>query len=131
IFNVAIILISVLYYHVVYLFCKLRSKEFLIYSYLQGIIFILMAVFTNLLFGDKLVFSFQQFYYFRASIFHHILMFNFSVIVGNSFFELYKYIRNSSGVSNIQAKYLFLAMIFGFGGGLNTAPAAWGFDVYP
>lgn len=130
-FNVAIVLIAVLYYHVVYLFCKLRSKKFLTYAYLQGIFFIILAACTNLLFGDRLVFSFNQFYYFRASIFHHILMLNFSIIVGKSFFELYKYIRNSSGLSNIQAKYLFIAMIFGFGGGLNTAPAAWGFNVYP
>lgn len=131
IFNVGIILISVIYYHVIHLFCKLRSNKFLIYNYSQGIFFILLAVFTNLLFGDKLFFSFNQFYFFRASIFHHILMINFSVIVGKSFYELYKNIRSSSGISNIQGKYLFLAMMFGFGGGLNTAPAAWGFNVYP
>ena len=40
-------------------------------------------------------------------------------------------LRKSKGISNIQAKYLFVAMMFGFGGGMNTAPAAWGFNIYP
>lgn len=131
IFNMGIVLIAALYYHVIHLFCKLRSNRFLIYCYLQGAFFIILAIFTNFLFGNKLYFAFNQFYYFKASPWHHLLMLNFSIIVGLSFYELYKYIRNSSGIANTQAKYLFFAMICGFGGGLNTAPAAWGYNIYP
>ncbi len=130
-FTVGIALISILYYHVVYKFCNLSSNRFLIFSYLQGSIFIVLTIFTNFMFGDKLFFSFNQFYYFRAGILYNIFMSIWGIIVGKSFYELYKYICNAKGITKIQAMYLFAAMIFGFGGGLNTAPAAESLNVYP
>jgi len=130
-FTVGIALIALFYYHTIYIFCNLKSSRFLIFGYLESFFFILLTIFTNFMFGDKVFFSFNQFYYFRANFLYNFFMFIWSIVVGKSFYELYKYIRNSKGLTNIQAKYLFVAMLFGFGGGLNTAPAAWGFNIYP
>lgn len=130
-FTVGIALIALFYYHVIYIFCNLKSRNFLIFIYTESFIFILLTVFTNFMFGDKVIFSFNQLYYFRANFLYNFFMFIWSIAVGKSFYELYKYIKSSKGLTNIQAKYLFVAMMFGFGGGMNTAPAAWGFNIYP
>ncbi|MBF0503523.1 MAG: GAF domain-containing protein [Candidatus Omnitrophica bacterium] len=130
-FTVGIILIALFYYHVIYIFCNLKSSRFLIFGYFESLVFIILTVFTNWMFGDRVFFSFHQIYYFRTNLLYNFFMFIWSVIVGKSFYELYQYIKNSKGISNIQAKYLFVAMIFGFGGGMNTAPAAWGLNIYP
>lgn len=130
IFTIGIEFIAVLYYHVIFLFCGLKSNRFLKFCYLQTLFFIPLIIFTNYLFKIDYLPG-MHLYYLKAGIFFTIFMGIWTLIVGKSFFELYKHIRKSSGISNIQGKYLFLAMMFGFGGGLNTAPAAWGFNVYP
>jgi signal transduction histidine kinase len=130
-FTVGIALIALFYYHVIYIFCDLKSRKFLLFSYIESAVFIALTVFSNFMFGDKVIFSFNQLYYFRANLLYNFFMFVWSIVVGKSFFELYKYIKKSKGITNIQAKYLFVAMVFGFGGGMNTAPAAWGFNIYP
>jgi len=130
IFTIGITLIAVLYYHVIFLFCNLKSNRFLKFSYAQAVLFISLTIFTNFLFPITYLPKLHL-YYLKAGLLFTIYIVIWSSIVGKSFYELYKYIRSSSGIANIQGKYLFLAMLFGFGGGLNTAPAAWGFNIYP
>jgi len=130
-FVVGIVLIALFYYHVVYIFCELKSNYLLSFFYIESAIFILLTIFTNITIGPKVYFSFNQIFYIHANFLYTFFFSIWSVVVGISFYELYKYIQHSKGIRNTQAKYLILAMFFGFGGGLNTAPAAWGFSVYP
>ena len=130
-FIVGIVLIGLFYYHVIYIFCNLTTKKFLTFSYIESFIFIFLTVLTKYTIGPKLYLLFNQIFYIHANVLYTFFFSIWAIVVGKSFFELYKYIRNSKGITNIQAKYLFVAMMFGFGGGMNTAPAAWGFNIYP
>jgi len=130
-FIVGIVLIGLFYYHVIYIFCNLSSKRFLIFCYLESSIFILLTVLTKYTIGPNVHLLFNQIFYIHANMVYTFFFSIWGIVVGKSFYELFKYISKSKGISNIQAKYLFVAMMFGFGGGMNTAPAAWGFHIYP
>ena len=69
-----------------------------------------LTIFTNFLFPITYLPKLHL-YYLKAGLLFTIYIVIWSSIVGKSFYELYKYIRSSSGIANIQGKYLFLAML--------------------
>ncbi len=130
IFILGIIFIAVFFYHVVYEFCGLKSPAFLLFLYFQGSVFLLVTFLGSRMTGS-LIFLFHEFYYLKAGIMYSYFFTVWITIVSAGFFNLYKYIKCSSGLKRTQANYLFFCMLLGFMGGSTTALPAWGFNIYP
>jgi len=125
-----IIFISILFYHLVYIFCGLTNKKFIRFIYIQGIFFSLITFVGNSM-VSSLVFLFNEFFYLKANIVYSLFFSIWIVIAWRAFNSLYHYIAVSSGLKRTQAKYLFSCMLLGFIGGATTAPPAWGINIYP
>ncbi len=127
---VGVLLVSVFFYHMIYIFCGLTNGRMLKFSYGQGIAVVSLVVATNL-FIDKLEFLFNAFYYNKATVIYFIVFVLWMIIVVFAFWELFKFMRMSRGIQRTQAQYLFWGMLLGFAGGTTVVVPAFGIRIYP
>ena len=123
--------IAVFFYHFVALFCEYKKKPFLIFTYLQGCLFLLLTIFGKLNFS--LTYVYGSFYYARVKSPLYLLetmCWLLTVLYGHII--LYKTLRRSSGDKSIEIKYLFVAIFIGFfSGGASHWLQAFGYPVHP
>ncbi len=122
--------IPVLFFHFVFEYCKAKFRGFLIFCYVQAIIFLIINIFTSLL-VNTLIFQFNEFYYLKANFLYTFYFLIWSLIVFVSFVNLFKYYMASVGLRKVQSAYIFYGMLIGFLGGTTTAPQAWSINIYP
>ncbi len=122
--------ISMLFYHMIYIFCGLQNRKMLIWAYLQGIVVTTVAVGTNWFINNP-VFLFNSFYYNRANLVYFLVFISWAIVVVIAFFELYKFKEKVKGIKRVQAQYLFWAMLLGFAGGTTVIIPAFGILLYP
>jgi len=129
-FVLGITFIPVLFYHFVSEYCNVRFKRFLVFCYVQSIVFLTINLFSDLL-VNTLVFRFSEFYYLKANFLYSLYFLIWLFIVFVSFLDLYKYYKTSVGLKKVQSGYIFYGMLIGFLGGTTTAPQAWNINIYP
>ena len=122
--------ISVIFYHLTHSFCELTNHRFLIFSYLQGALFTLLILFSNL-FINSITVIYQSIYYHNALLLFSIWLSIWGTITIAAFLSLWRYIQIISGIKKIQALYLFWSMILGFIGGTSSVLPAYGVKMYP
>jgi signal transduction histidine kinase len=125
-----ILLVSVLFYHMIYVFCSLNRPVILRFVYLQGILVVFLAVFTKL-FINNLKYLFNSFFYNEATFVYLIVFILWIAVIIIALFDLFNFIRSSSGIKRIQAQYLFWAMLLGCTGGATVVAPAFGMLLYP
>jgi signal transduction histidine kinase len=130
IFVLGITFIPVFCYHFVSEYCYAKSKWFLLFCYIQGIVFSTINLSSSLL-VSKITFLYGEFYYLNANVFYTLFFIIWSFIVFISFNILFQSYWISSGIRKVQSGYLFFGMLIGFLGGGTTAPLAWGIPLYP
>jgi signal transduction histidine kinase len=120
----AVIFIPVFFLHTVFLLTPNFNKPLLLFSYLQGMFFILF----NSSAVSSVKFMFGSFYYARGHITYFVSFFIWVMLVFVGHYILIKfYIRNKE-----KQYFLFLiAMICGFGGGVINCLVGFGFNIYP
>ena len=122
--------ISVFLYHVVYSFCQMQVKRFLVFAYLQGIFFAFIIMFYKPFITD-LNFIFNSIYYPNPTPLFSLWLFIFSFITLFSFYKIWRFVKITHGVKKIEGLYLFWSMLVGFGGGYTIALPAYNILVYP
>ncbi len=128
--EIGVIFIPVLLTHFVISVLKLKRKLLLIIFYLATLSFLYCNIFTNY-FINELYFAFNQFYYILATPLYSIFIGVFVLSVIYILFELGKSYRNTSGIIKSQVKYLFLAFLIGFSGGVSSYFPVYRIEIYP
>lgn len=130
--HIGVIFIAVFFYHVVYLYCHLKNKNFLIAIYVLGILY-LLSDFTNL-FISEVYFMFNSLYYTqsRGIIYPSFFMFWCSLIILGEI-ELYRYFKKFHPISveRYQGVIYFIANVSGFLGGATNFLPMFGINLYP
>ncbi len=127
---VGVLLVSVFFYHMIYLFCGLKNKKLLFYVYFQGFLFVTLTVLTNY-FVDTLEYRFNSFFYNKATPLYFLVFIIWVSIVVIAFLELFKFMKIARGVKHTQSQYLFWGMLLGFLGGTTVTAPAFGILIYP
>ena len=128
--HVAIAFIPILMFHVVYLLCNLRSKKFLCFAYIQGIIFSILSI-TSSLFILKVKYVFDSFYYDVSGPLFYPFFAIWGIIVIYTHFKLLTTYLHSEGRLKNQILYLFVGSGLGFSGGITNFLPAIGINLYP
>ncbi|MBI3601475.1 MAG: hypothetical protein HY209_01065 [Candidatus Omnitrophica bacterium] len=127
---IGVLLLPVLFYHMIYIFCDLKNKKFLTFAYAQVIFVLLVNIFTNQFIG-RLEYVFNSFYYHRVTSVYLFFFVIWVTVAINTFFRLYRFIKTSEGLKRTQALYLFWGMLLGFAGGTTVVAPAFGIPIYP
>jgi len=122
--------IAVFFYHVVYSFCQLQGKRFLIFAYLQGILFALIILFYKPFFTE-LNLIFNTIYFAKATPLVSLWLSIFSFITGFVFYKTWQFSKITHGDKKRETLYLFWSMLIGFAGGYTIALPWYNIFVYP
>lgn len=119
--QIGAIFISVLFFHVVCVFCEIPRRKIIIAAYLQALFFAALLP-ANILFS-RVRFVFNSFYYFIATPFYYTLFIIWISLVIWGHCELFRFYKRAKGSKKNQALYLFIGMLIGFlGGGSHFLP---------
>ncbi len=121
--------ISVVYYHVIIEFCQIKRPRMLAFSYIQGVLFVPLIMFTNYFLNTTFVF--HSIHYYRSTFLFAVWTLLWFIVTGSAFFELHKFIKRTHGIQKTQALYMFWAMLLGHTGGAATILPAYGIPIYP
>ncbi len=121
--------ISIVFYHLVNSICDLKRKKFLIFSYLQGIIFLPIIFSSHFINSTALIFNSIQ-YHIATGCFT-LWFCIWSIIAYQAFYTLLQFIKKTQGLDKVQALYLFWGMLLGFVGGTSTLIPVYGIPFYP
>jgi signal transduction histidine kinase len=129
--HVGVILIPVLFSHFICVFLNIKRTFSIIVTYIAGLSFLLMNLFTDLLVRN-MRFVFSSFYYDSppGPVYPYFVVFFFSMIAYGHY-ELWKAYRHATGIKKDQIKYFFLATAVGFTGGGTCFLPVFGIDIYP
>ena len=128
------IFVSVLFFHIVCLFCNLRYPTIIKLSYIYGLIWtpINLAFNGHLVYADsKVEYLFNSIYYLKAKI---TFLFGLSFWIFLAVFGIYhliKYSKANNNPSGYQAKLLAIFTILGYIGGGSTFLPMLGVNIYP
>lgn len=128
--EIGVIFIPIFLVHFVISFLGLRRKIFLILFYVATAIFLYCNIFTDY-FIKNLYFAFNQFYYISATPLYTVFICAFVVSVIYVLFELAIAYKKTTSILRYQIKYLILAFLVGFSGGITSYPPVYGLNVYP
>lgn len=128
--HIPIIFIPVFMLHLAYKLCNLSSKKLLYFAYIQGIIFSILAIASNL-FIPSVRFVFNSFYYDVAGPLFYYFFAIWLFLVGCSHYQLFITFRHSQGRLKTQILYFFLGAGVGFSGGLTNFFPAIGINLFP
>ena len=126
------IFVAIFFYHVVYIYCNLRCKRFLMIAYIYGLIyeFLNLSNANNLYLGTEFIFN--SIHYLQGRIlFFAITKFFWFFFVFLAFYELFKYNRRNSGEDRRRTFYFLIASIIGFAGGATIFLPMFGINIYP
>lgn len=130
--HVGVIFIPIFFLHLVYRICNIQDKRFLVFSYVQGIIFLFLVP-TNLFISPQnIILVLNSFYYDRAHGFIYPFFFAvwLAIVIYGHCILLITYFR-SSGFRRNQILYLFFGMIVGFAGGVSNFFPVFGINIFP
>lgn len=121
-----------LFYQIIYIFAGLNKKKILFLVYLQAFIFLLLIWLTReeVMFGTSQL-LFNSFFYHKANFNFAIMSFCWAFTASLGLYELMKYLKKSSGIRRIQARYLLVAFFIGFVGGGSVLLPTFGTPLYP
>jgi signal transduction histidine kinase len=123
--------IAIVFYHLICTFCNINRKKMIIFTYVQGVLFLPFIYFSPY-FVNSTFFLFNSIHYHVATPLFELWMAIFVSIAGAAFVELVLFIRNSRGIKKTQALYLFWGMALGWAGGLTTLLPPYNLNiVYP
>jgi len=128
--HVAVLFIPILFYHVAFHFCNLKNKNFLIFSYAQGLFFALSVLFSNQIINSTRM-LFNSIFYYVGNLNYAFMLLIWSVVVLKAFMSFYKAESGLSGIKKRQGKYLIYGSMLGFWGGCMTILPAYGLLIYP
>ncbi len=125
--------VSVIFYHIIVIFCDLKRKKVVIFFYFQAMLFNLFNYLNRL--GYVVTLKFNNSIYYIKPIKAYSLYNIFAVIwlaaMVLGFYELIKFYISAKSTKRNQALYLFSSMIIGFGGGSTHFLPIFGFNYYP
>lgn len=122
----------VFFYHTISVFCNLKNKIFLYFSYGQAILFTGLVLFTDLIFpAKKLIFVFDSLYYYKISLPCFILLAFWLFVTISAHYVLFRALKSMTGVKRIQALYFLNGSMFGFLGGFFSLVPQFGLNIYP
>ncbi|MEW6101233.1 MAG: ATP-binding protein [Candidatus Omnitrophota bacterium] len=125
------IFVAISFFHLVSVFCDLRRRNIILFSYGIGLFFLYLNIFTNILI-NKTRFIFNSLYYNKVTLPFCILATFWFLIVISGFFELVKFLPLSSGNRHMQTKYIITGFLIGFIGGTSTFLPEFKIDIlYP
>jgi signal transduction histidine kinase len=122
--------ISVMFLHLVHLFCRIKRRSLLIFAYVQALCFIPIIIGTNLFFNSTTL-IFKNIFYHNATPLFSLFMIIWISNVLIAFIELYKFKNSAKGVLGTQSNLLFWGMLIGFIGGTSTIIPAYQLPFYP
>lgn len=128
--HIPIIFIPIFMLHLTYKLCNLSSKKLLYFSYIQGIIFSILAIVSNL-FIPSVRFVFNSFYYDIAGPLFYYFFAIWLFLVSYIHYQLFITFRHSQGKLKTQILYFFLGAGVGFSGGITNFFPAMGINLYP
>lgn len=124
------VFVSILFFHLTSVFCKIHKPSFLIFGYAQAIIFNWLIWVDNSLF-TKTRFTYGL-YYNDATVFFYLAVFCYLFLVIDSFYELLRFYRKANGIAKNQTLYIITGFFIGFLGGTSTFLPEFGIDIlYP
>jgi len=129
--HLGITFIPIFLFHVIYLLCNLRNKRFLIFTYTQGIFFVVLSLSGTKLFISDTRFAFSSFYYAVLGNLYHFSLVIWLFLVVYSHYKLFLLYRNSQGALKNQVIYLLIGFVCGFSGGATNFLPAYKIDIYP
>ncbi|MHA2218567.1 MAG: ATP-binding protein [Candidatus Hodarchaeales archaeon] len=130
--HVGSILIAPTFFHFVCRFCNLKFNKSILLIYLQGLIFILLAISNPHNTYLSKIFLFNSIYYLQSDSFLYLIsVFFWLSFVMWGHYELYKYYKKSTLIQKNQVKYLFFGMIIGFSGGITNFLPIFGVNIFP
>jgi len=121
---------SVLMYDIMCKFTKHHGKGFLIYAYVQGVIFLILAWYKNVVF-DNWNYYFDSLYYSSATPVYYVLIANWLLVNIVGHYKLHKFALQAKGVRQIQARYLYISSLIGQAGGVCALLPSLGLAIYP
>ncbi|MDD2732292.1 MAG: histidine kinase N-terminal 7TM domain-containing protein, partial [Candidatus Pacebacteria bacterium] len=128
--EIGVIFIPIFLVHFVISFLELKRKVFLTLFYILTAIFLYLNISTDY-FINELYFAFNQFYYILATPIYTAFICVFIASVIYILFELGKAYKKNTGIIRNQIKYLILAFLIGFSGGLTSYPPVYRINIYP
>ncbi len=130
-FALGVVWIPVLFYHFVTIFCELKQKLILPFSYLVGLSFFPFILFSSSFFGD-VRYVFSSFYYAApGSPLFHVFFAWWTWLVIYAHYQTFKLYHHASGIRRNQFKYFFLAFALAYGSGSLDYLPIYGIDIYP
>lgn len=124
------ILVSILFYHTIHDFCRIRKDLILKLFYAQGILFLCIN-FSSDLMVRNVTLRFNQFYYLDGTRTFTIFLSIWIFIIVYSFVILKMFFSRSSGLRRIQTKYLLIGTMIGWLGSATNAFLVYGIKFYP
>lgn len=122
------IFISILFFHLVCLFCEIKRTVFLIFGYTQAIVFNLVSWGA-----DKLITKTRYiygFYYNDVTFIFILAVVAYLILVFASFRELIIFLKSAKGNKRMQSIYLLTSYSIGFIGGTSTFLPEFKIDIF-
>lgn len=110
--------VSILFFHIVCLFCEIKRKPLLIFGYAQAIIFNWISWVPDRLI-TKTRYTYGL-YYNDTTILFALAVLSYLTLVVASFYELVIFLKKTKGTKRLQAIYIILSFSIGFIGGTST-----------
>ncbi|HLF17577.1 MAG TPA: ATP-binding protein [Candidatus Omnitrophota bacterium] len=127
--HISISFIPVFLYHFVFLLCKRKNNKWIIFVYLQAVIFSSLS-FTPILFSTVRLTD-TNFYYAIPSASYIYFLIMWMCLVAISHIHLFREYFRSEGIRRNQILYLFIGSVVGFSGGITNFMVAYSQPVYP
>jgi signal transduction histidine kinase len=128
---VGVILIPILLAHFVAEFLQLEKRGLIIFGYLVTAVFLFFNLGSDL-FINQVRFVFGQFYYLSdPTVLYNLFVVWFFLLVAYCHFKLIQSYRVSCGFLKEQIRYVLIAMIVGFAGGVCAFLPVYYLDIYP
>ena len=124
--------VSILFLHLVCIFCKVWPRWLMIFGYSQAIIFNLLSWGTDK-FINKVRYVYGL-YYNDTTFLFALAVFSYLLLAVCGFFELVKFFKKVQDKKNVrmQTLYIFFGFLVGFAGGTSTFAPEFGIDIgYP
>ncbi len=122
--------VAPIFYHLVSVLCGIPRKKVQFFGYLQGSIFNILNVGSNLVMRETR-FTFNIFFN-EATLLYAIAVFFYLALVVLSYLELTRFLKIAGNRGKSQAKYVIFGFLFGFAGGSATLLPEFGIDIiYP
>ncbi len=128
---IGVIFIAVFFYHGMCLFVQKNRSKVIIFSYVQGILFLILN-FTDLYISNVFYFR-DSFYYLKSSglLFPLSFIIWFMLVVAGFIEVLVYFITSSEGIKKQQASYILFSFGIGFVGGTTNFFPMFGINIIP